>query len=163
MVPLQCCWEGCSRHSKVTTVFSLLDQLPVPGDPAVVLGEVGARGVTGRAGRLCRAEQQRECPPPAVPVPCGQRGWCHHRSGGDHQVSAVGAVPGMEGSAQASFSTWGFSRLVWQRAPRCTWGCCCHPTTVLSPRSPGRPLSALSLGRRCFHRASGFLVHGVEL
>lgn len=79
-------------------------QLPMPGDPAVVLGEVGARGVAGRAGRLCRAEQQRAHPPPAVPVLCGQRGWCHRCSGGGHQVSAVGAVPGMEGSPQVSFS-----------------------------------------------------------
>lgn len=90
-------WSHCSAGvqwaEKGHHCLLSLCQLPMPGDPAVVPGEVRAGGVTGSAGGLCRSQQHRAHPPPEVPVLCGQRGWSHHRSGGDHQVSAVGAVP----------------------------------------------------------------------
>lgn len=85
----------------------------------MVPGEGRAGAVPGCAGRPGQAEQPRAHPPPPVPALCGQRGWCCHCRGGNHQVSAVGQSPG-------SLSTQGFPGKP-GKEPGQAGGCQFHP------------------------------------
>lgn len=78
-------------------------------------------------------------------------------------MSAVGAVPGTEGNPQASIQHVGLFTACLAESPGEHGAAGAVPPRSRPAGRPGSWLSALSSGRRCFRRASGFLVCGAEL
>lgn len=141
---------GRARSLLMSLSFSLSCQLPMPGGPAVVPGEVGEGDVAVRAGGLCGAGGQRAPPPPAVLLPRGQRGRRRGCGGGAHQVRAAGAL-------RARGQPPGIAQCLGPFVA--SWRCC--PRLSCPPGSGVAEWCAL--GQWCLHAASGLPICSAEL